>query len=210
MIGLRFGRLIIIGPAESRASNRALRWTARCDCGRTKEIDGTSMLKGDTRSCGCLRRELARKAHVTHDRRHTPEYASWGSMRTRCLNPTCPQFWRYGGAGITVCERWNDFGNFLADMGERPEGTTLDRYPDMRGNYEPGNCRWATKTEQARNRKSNSRLTCFGETKMAVEWSEDPRCSANCGTLRKRISSGWTHERAITEPVRAHSRKAAT
>jgi hypothetical protein len=120
-----------------------------CHCGRLKTVPSRQVLANITKSCGCLHRKHG------HSGKHvSPTYHSWLSMIKRCEYPACNGFNRYGGAGVKVCERWHVFANFLADMGERPEGRTLDRYPDARGNYEPGNCRWATRIEQARgNRK---------------------------------------------------------
>jgi hypothetical protein len=130
-------------------------------------------------------------------------------MHTRCSNPRHPYFHLYGGAGITVCESWSDFRNFLADMGVRPEEKTLDRHPNNRGNYEPGNCRWATKLEQAHN-KSDARLVSFdGREQCAAAWAREMGLDAS--TVRFRLRSGWSVERALTTPAdtRCYSRSAA-
>src|SRR5260221_8087975 len=103
----------------------------------------------------------------------TPTWKSWDSMIQRCTNKNSPDYPRYGGAGIVICERWMKFENFYADMGKRPDGMTLDRFPDKKGNYEPGNCRWATAAEQQRNLKSNIYITYKGETKLAVDWAKE-------------------------------------
>jgi hypothetical protein len=158
--GQRFGRLVALVPAY-RKPVRGWYWHCRCDCGSEKIIHGPNLTNGDTRSCGCLKKEAQKRPRPGHGRRHghsprgtrTPTYESWAAMIKRCTNPKIKYFKYYGGRGIRVCERWRSFENFLADMGERPEGTTIDRYPDKNGNYEPGNCRWATSKEQGRNKR---------------------------------------------------------
>jgi hypothetical protein len=157
--GQRFGRLAVLGRAQ-RAKPEAY-WHCRCDCGVEVVVNGCRLRNGNTRSCGCLRRETAAingDHNVSHGyarmgiRRH-PLYSVWSGMRTRCRNPNNKNWKDYGGRGITVCERWDKFENFLADMGERPGPSySIDRI-DVEGNYEPGNCRWATPTEQVRNRR---------------------------------------------------------
>jgi len=144
----RYGRLTIIKEVERK--NHRRRFLCQCDCGNNKIIQLRFLKMGNTKSCGCLIKDNGNK----HGYWGTRTYKSWDSMKSRCLNPNNKDFNIYGGAGITVCDRWMKFENFLADMGERPEGTTLDRYPNQKGNYEPNNCRWATITEQNRNRKN--------------------------------------------------------
>ena len=129
----------------------------------------------------------------------TKTWKVWAGMRERCINPHARHFNHYGGRGISFCDRWNSFENFLADMGERPTGMSLDRI-NVNGNYEPGNCRWATSVEQARNKRNSCVLTGFGETKTASEWIHDPRRAASIspGAVRTRITKGWTVESALT------------
>jgi hypothetical protein len=128
-------------------------------------------------------------------------YVVWNGILTRCTNPHSVAFRLYGARGITVCERWLDFANFLADMGERPAGKTIDRYPDQRGNYEPGNCRWATWMEQQRNRTNNRRIEARGLNLTLAEWAERTGC--NESVLRQRIDLlGWTVERALSQPLK--------
>lgn len=159
--GQRFGRLVAVEPTAKR-SDRKVVWVFRCDCGKIVEISGKSVRNGNTRSCGCLhddlRPEVARKAATVHGHaihgRETPTWYSWRAAKGRCFNPKDPAYARYGGMGITMCARWRDsFEAFLADMGPRPSGRTIDRYPNKHGNYEPGNCRWATPFEQTHNRR---------------------------------------------------------
>lgn len=131
----------------------------------------------------------------------TPEYQSWKGMIQRCYNPNANNYHCYGGRGITVHERWRtSFACFLDDMGTRPQGTSLDRYPDNNGNYEPGNCRWATQTEQLQNQSRNKLLTYNGETMCVTEWSR--RVGIPVGVLiYRQTKQGWSIEQTLTTPV---------
>lgn len=127
----------------------------------------------------------------------TPEYRAWSSMRTRCNNKNYVQFHCYGGRGITVCERWERFEAFLADMGPRPSGHTLDRI-DVNGHYAPENCRWATPRQQAANRRDTVPIVINGVSKIACEWADVSGISANI--ICCRIYRGWPAERAVFWP----------
>lgn len=155
--GHRYGRLVALQLAPQQRGRRM--WKCRCDCGREVVVDQAAMRFGNSASCGCLKIEATIASNRVLKRTHghklqhaTPEYRSWQAMKARCLNPNAHAYERYGGAGITVCDRWLKFENFLADMGPRPVGTSLDRINNA-GNYEPGNCRWATRSQQSKNRK---------------------------------------------------------
>lgn len=149
--GLRFGRLVTLADAGRSADKHRL-WLCRCDCGSEVVRQSNVLKASSTPSCGCAARDI----HAKHGYRGTPTYRSWQSAIYRCHNQDSKDYPRYGALGISVCDKWrNSFESFLDDMGERPDGTTLDRHPNNVGNYEPGNCRWATNTEQARNKKKS-------------------------------------------------------
>jgi len=124
-------------------------WKCRCVCGDFTEVS-SSNLRGKNPVIGCGCGGIGRQKHRATG---TPTYNSWSHMMRRCYKSTAHNYHHYGGRGITVCKRWHKFENFLKDMGERPNGMTLDRYPNNNGNYRPGNCRWATQTQQVRNRR---------------------------------------------------------
>lgn len=128
----------------------------------------------------------------------TSTYVVWCKMRQRCENPKNDRYADYGGRGIEVCERWQQFENFRQDMGERPTGTSLDRYPNQNGNYEPGNCRWATRTQQQNNMRSNHLIEWRGRTMTLTEAARE--VGIHPGTLLARIERGWSMTRAMTEP----------
>jgi hypothetical protein len=155
--GQRFGRLVAVAPTERRGRNRSKIWLAVCDCGEKTEASADNLRTGHTVSCGCYMRERASASNVihggSHRGRHTTEYKTWSSMRGRCADP---QDKNYGGRGIAVCERWGSYENFLADMGPRPDGHSIERV-DVNGNYEPSNCIWLPMAEQSKNRRRSKR-----------------------------------------------------
>jgi hypothetical protein len=152
--GQVFGRLTVIERFRSRKGR--VTWLCRCSCGKLRELPSNDLTTGHTTSCGCLRRERLLASNTTHGHSarsgNTPTYRSWKSMRLRCLNSGSTGYECWGGRGISIDPRWDKFENFLADMGERPKGRTLDRI-DVNGNYEPDNCRWATHMEQRMNQR---------------------------------------------------------
>jgi hypothetical protein len=195
MIGKRFGRWLILSY-ECKAKNRDRRWLCRCDCG-TEAVRFESTLKyGTSRSCGCLKDEVA----YIDGRSQCREGKVWRHMLERCCDPTDKRYARYGGRGIKICDRWRkSFLAFYEDMGSRPPGMTLDRI-DNDGDYEPGNCRWATLTEQARNRRTNHLVEYQGQTKTIAEWAEIYNIKASI--IYDRIGRGWAFEAAVTKAPR--------
>jgi hypothetical protein len=154
LTGQSFGRLIVIERAEKAGHDEA-HWMCACSCGQTKVILGNSLRRGVTTSCGCRARQVHRARLLKHGGKGTAEYRTWRAMKNRCLNPNSQDYENYGGRGIAICPEWRgDFGAFLAHVGLRPgSGYSIDRI-DVNGNYEPGNVRWATASEQRRNQRS--------------------------------------------------------
>ena len=153
LVGQRFGQLTVIKFVKIRKQQSL--WRCRCSCGRTTIVTAARLNYGWTKSCGCLQeknRDRLTHGH-TRNRRFTPEYRAWSSMKTRCLNPNSHRWEEYGGRGITICQRWlNSFEAFFTDMGRRPRGHCLDR-KNPNGNYNKRNCRWVTKLVSNQNRR---------------------------------------------------------
>jgi len=207
LTGRRFGRLVVkeIGDRVVYASGGvAQRWRCACDCGGTKDAFGGPLLDGRTQSCGCLHRERTSAARTTHgftrDGLARGEYQSWQAMKKRCLNPRAKDFGDYGGRGIRIHPAWvDDFAAFLAHIGPRPTPAHTIERKDNEWHYEPGNVRWATRKEQARNRRSTNLIEYQGEILTIDEWSM--KLGINARTLRDRIGKlGWSKEIAFTTP----------
>lgn len=196
--GQRFGRLTVLSFSHMNKGRRAV-WNCECDCGAQCQVEGTKLATGRTKSCGCLRPDAARENNSTHG--HSTHYLwnTYAKMIARCYTPSDKSYKRYGARGITVCERWREsFVNFLADMGDRPDGCSIDRI-DNDGPYAPENCRWATLSQQNSNTRQNHNLTYDGETLTIAQWSL--RLGISQHTIRNRLRYGWSVERTLTEPV---------
>lgn len=199
-VGARFGRLTVLKHEGVRAGHRY--WRCKCDCGEMRIVESGNLTSGNTQSCGCWQKEVTGNANSTHGYtrgKGSTTYAVWCSMLARCNNPNTKAFKDYGGRGVTVCRRWLKFENFLVDMGEKPEGLTLDRKNNNK-NYSKRNCRWVTRKDQNRNRRSNIHLTHKGKTKLLVEWAELLGFSRSA--LYHRYDRGWPVDRILTQPQR--------
>jgi len=198
LLGQVFGRLTVISRAENDKRGNAA-WHCRCSCGAERRVLAQSLRVGATQSCGCLNKEIVSRNGITHGRSGSLDYKSWHAMIQRCTNPKHWKWPRYGGRGISVCERWLKFENFLEDMGERPVGLTIDRI-DNDGNYEPGNCRWATQLTQGSNRGNNRRFQIDGNDLTLSQAAR--KYGISLVTIRSRLRAGWPAEEAIKTPAK--------
>lgn len=185
MIGQRFGRLVVTSQSGTQCKKKL--WLCVCDCGNTATATTGALRSGNTKSCSCYKRDLS----TTHGKHNTQTYLRWQSMLNRCRQS---QYAAYYGH-VSVAPGWHCFETFLRDMGECPDGMTLDRI-DPNGNYEPGNCRWATRATQARNTRRRKEYRFDGLSMSLIEWAE--RVGMPHERLRKRIRTGWSFEDAIT------------
>jgi|LakMenEpi03Aug12_release.lakeMendotaPanAssembly.Ray.scaffolds.fasta_scaffold98414_7 hypothetical protein len=195
-IGNRYyGLLYVIGD---RSDSGVRKYMCLCECGKTKWIRKDSVTSGHTKSCGCLIARRATTHGLSANRRNTG-YTSWIAMKDRCCNPKTPHYSRYGGRGISVCERWmHCFENFIADMGPRPSPRHSIERIDNSGNYCPENCKWAAPVEQANNRRSNVCVTAFGVTRTVAEWSR--LSGLKHATILNRLNSGIDADSAVSLP----------
>lgn len=191
LTGHAYGQLEVL--ERMPAGGRQARWQCRCDCGAETIVYASNLRSGHTRSCGCLHGER-------HGQTETREWVVWSKMRNRCGNANDKDYVNYGGRGIRVCKRWQSFNVFFEDMGECPEDHSIERIDNYEG-YEPGNCRWATKKEQANNRRSSRWVEFNGDRKTLMQWAE---CvGIHCSTIARRLDYlGWSIEEALTTPLR--------
>ena len=202
LTGMKFGRLIALEAigTDPKVGNKI--WLCQCDCGGVVKAVSSSLMRGNTRSCGCLRKEASKSRLMTHGRSRCREYIIYLNMKDRCYNEKNTFYPHYGGRGITVSPRWlgdDGFENFLADMGEPPEGMSLDRI-DNDGHYTPENCRWATDSQQNKNTRRNRYFEFNGRKQTLTDWANE--LGFNKVTLWSRIKRGWAVESAFTAPVK--------
>lgn len=191
LTGQRFGMLVVKERCGYIQKNtKQPTWLCVCDCGSSVVAVGYQLRNGTQQSCGCLRSKNA----TTHGLTGTPEYTTWRGMNERCNNPNNSHYPKYGGRGIGVCERWNSFENFIADMGKRPLNHSLERKENDKG-YEPDNCKWAPPVEQSRNTSRSIKITFGSETLCLKDWSE--RLGITDGALKHRLKK-WSFEKAMT------------
>jgi len=193
---MKFGRLTVVEQCGRTADHRIV-WYCRCTCGRQVKVSSKLLTNGATKSCGCLRRQLATK----HGYSKTTTYRVWQQMIQRCHNPRNDAYADYGGRGVTVSPEWKLFENFLKDMGEAPEDQTLDRIDNQKG-YCKSNCRWASKQQQAQNRRDNLRVTYNGKTRCLSDWAHETGIKR--ATIKSRLDSGWPVDKSLTKPARKY------
>lgn len=197
LTGRKYGKLTVVSYSETR--RKLIYWDCVCDCGNTSIVYGGSLKMGYSKSCGCNKIKYSTKIKSCHGLSGSRIYKIWCYMLDRCFNERKKDnfYKNWGGRGITVCDRWKDFANFYNDMKEGyADNLQIDRINND-GNYEPGNCRWATRSEQNRNRRGNRVIEYNGEIMIITDWAK--RYNIPLSTLRQRISYGWTLHDALTK-----------
>jgi hypothetical protein len=194
LINQKFGRLLVL--RKDGWIGASIAWACVCDCGREKRATTTNLRSGSTSSCGCLTSERLkmRNPRMTHGMARSATYVSWRCMKTRCSNKNHKHYGLYGGAGITYQESWESFDNFLKDMGEKPNGYTLERIDNSKG-YTKENCRWASRKEQARNTRTVRNLTFNGKTMCMLDWSRELNISYE--KIKNGIRKGLSAEQIL-------------
>lgn len=185
----RFGSLVAVETTSRNKRGQRI-WTCKCDCGKTTHVISGSLVSGNTKSCGCLNSKMTIRRNFRHGMTKTRIYNIWCRMRQRCSDKKCREYKLYGGRGITVCEEWQDFIQFhdWARESGYEENLTIDRI-DVNGNYEPDNCRWATRLEQGNNKGNNHVVEYNGESRTIAEWSRETGVKGSL--IRWRLKQGW-------------------
>lgn len=195
----RFGKLTFVDECEAKGLMRRGRF--RCDCGNERAMGLHHIRNGKTVSCGCESAKRSASRFTKHGAYRTAEYRSWNAMMQRCHNPNSTSWPDYGGRGISVCEQWHGpigFNRFLAYVGPRPKGHSIERIDNAKG-YMPGNVRWATQKEQMNNRRVSKLISFNGLTLNARDWASKLGMGKN--TIDARLKAGWSIERALTTPA---------
>lgn len=203
--GLRYGR-VVATQATSKRVNKKVVWLCHCDCGRVVEIRGDHLRRKETVSCGCYRPVPANKRYFSDTVKRLRTV--WNTMHQRCSNLNNTLYARYGARGIYVCDRWSGpsgFDHFLQDLGVPSNGRCTIERVDNDGPYAPHNCRWATTTEQGRNKRNNRYLTYDKQVQLLQDWAVQHGVPYR--VLHQRLSRGWTPERALTQPLRSADTK---
>ena len=198
--GQRFNRLIALRLDRYDPKSHQSYWIFQCDCGNKKVLSLGGVAGETTKSCGCYNAEVSGARKRTHGKSRTKVYGAWCKMKERCYKPNTLEFEHYGERGIIICDRWlESFENFLADMGEPPTPKhSIDRI-DNDGNYEPGNCKWSTSTQQTLNYRRNLLITYRGQTKPLKMWTDE--LNLDYSKILQRIRTlGWSAERAFYRP----------
>jgi len=196
LTGQRFGRLTVLHREPNKG--RKVTWLCRCDCGASRVVTADNLRSGNTTSCGCFKSELAASMATTHGGCASDAYGCWEGIKDRCTNPNSHAWSYYGGQGVEC--RFTSFEQFRDEIGPRPTPEhTVDRFPDKKGHYEPGNIRWATPKQQNRNKGDNRLISWQGKIQCLAEWDEQLGFSRN--TVGRRLRCGWSVERAFTTPA---------
>ena len=205
LTGQKFGRLTVVSLDKNIKGK--IYWLCKCDCGKIVSVLRSSLTSGNTKSCGCYKRNLDKKRFRKHGMTNTRIYRIWSGMKKRCNNPKDSNYNFYGGRNIKVCEDWEknfiNFYNWAMANGYK-EDLTIDRI-NNNGNYEPSNCRWITQAEQTRNERSNVRITIDGKTKLLSEWARESGIDRR--TIAKRIRLGWQKDELLNQVDKNHKNK---
>jgi len=205
LTGQTFNRLFVLGWAGRNKHGR-LMWNCRCSCGNELLVSGNALSRKNTKSCGCLKNEITGNRRRTHGLSRSPEYKSWSQMISRCENENNPDYQSYGGRGISICREWrNSFEQFLTDMGNMPDSSFEIERMNNDGGYCPTNCRWATRKEQTRNKRTTRWLEHNGERRSLAEWAEIYGISARM--LWARLNRGWSVGASLCGPLDHWSRR---
>lgn len=205
VVGQKYGKLTVEALVVHGNANQR-KWLCKCDCGGMKVTSEDNLQRRHCRSCGCLYKNNGgskkKNIYLGSDSRL---YSVWAGMKSRCFNPNSPNFYLYGGRGITVCDEWMHYGNFkkwAIETGydrKHDDRISIDRI-DVNGNYEPSNCRWATVKEQMNNRRTNTVIEYKGLKKSLSQWAE--YLGINYSTFMSRYERGWQMDRIVSQPVR--------
>jgi hypothetical protein len=199
-IGKRVGRLIV-KELVGKAKDRHLIYRCVCDCGEEVDVTSNHLRSGHTQSCGCYQKDKVTKHGCARDKLHSNSYETWIHMKNRCKNPNNKNYHNYGGRGISVCDEWDrSFEVFLKDMGERPDGLTLERINNNK-DYEPGNCKWITQKEQTRNTRKNRQITFNGEIKTLPVWADELGFKPHV-IYSRLFALNWSVADSLTRPVK--------
>lgn len=206
LTGQRFGELVAI-QRVANGKGRQTRWLCRCDCGNESVVFASNLVHGMTKSCGCTRIEKTAQKLATHRETNTRLYQIWYNMITRCYNENDPHYVHYGGRGITVCDEWRTYETFRdwALSTGYAEDLTIDRI-DVNGSYNPTNCQWATRKQQANNKRTSRYIEFNGERHTVAEWADSLGMDKRALWDRLFVQN-WSVERALTTPLRIRSEK---
>lgn len=202
--GEKYNMLTAVRTSYKKNPKSSYYWWFKCDCGNEKEILKSYVIKGTVKSCGCLAKrksaQRAKKTFTTHSQTKTETYVVWQNMKSRCSNPKSISYENYGSRGISVCDRWQEFENFIEDMGLRPPNRSLDRIDNDKG-YFKENCRWVTVQQQSNNKRNNFLIEWCGKKLNCREWEKETGITAS--VIRERIKKyNWTIEKSLTTKIK--------